>query len=320
MHLRYGKQDMPDLNRAQEICCLVTNGLGGYASQTAGFGVCRSDQAILAAAVKAPNVRRTLVHRLKETLTVGHREYSLSTQRFADGTPAEEGYRNLTAFVCREGTPVWTCGARGVEVRRELAMAFEENTVGIQYTIENRSGEESTLTIVPSLKFAPKEDALEEKKTLVLRGNTVTDGVDTLYVHTDAALSPVPLSHERLSYHQDAEDGRPAMGYAAMCCALTLTVPAGETKTFSLVFSTEAQAPAAGELLEAQARRAQALLDQAGLRDPPGPGPGAGRRCIRCPAGFHRRQDHSGGLPPLQRLGPGHHDRPDRLLPVHRPL
>ena len=39
MRFLYGKQDVRTLERAQETGFLLTNGLGGYASTMAGFGV-----------------------------------------------------------------------------------------------------------------------------------------------------------------------------------------------------------------------------------------------------------------------------------------
>ena len=99
MKFVYGKQDLRDITRAQETTFLLTNGLGGYASVTAAYSVPRCDQGLLVAAVKAPNERITMVHRMKETLRVGGREAVLSSQEFADKTPMEAGYRCLDTFV-----------------------------------------------------------------------------------------------------------------------------------------------------------------------------------------------------------------------------
>ena len=51
MRFFYGKQQLCDINRAQEQNFLATNGLGGYASVSSGFGVNRCDMGILVAAV-----------------------------------------------------------------------------------------------------------------------------------------------------------------------------------------------------------------------------------------------------------------------------
>ena len=71
MRFYYGKQDMHALEASESRCVMLTNGLGGYASVTAGYSVNRCDQGILIAAVRAPNERITLVHRTRESITVG---------------------------------------------------------------------------------------------------------------------------------------------------------------------------------------------------------------------------------------------------------
>ena len=74
MRFVFGKQDMTTLERAQERCWLLANGLGGYMSATAAFSVTRRDHSILMAAVTPPAGRIHLVHRLSETLAVGERD------------------------------------------------------------------------------------------------------------------------------------------------------------------------------------------------------------------------------------------------------
>ena len=64
---------------------LLTNGLGGYSSLSAAFSAPRTDQGILVAAQKAPNVRINLVHRISEKLICGADSCFLSAQDFADG-------------------------------------------------------------------------------------------------------------------------------------------------------------------------------------------------------------------------------------------
>ena len=49
----YGKQDLRSLERAQENCFLLTNGLGGYASLSAAFSVTRCDQGVIIGAQSA---------------------------------------------------------------------------------------------------------------------------------------------------------------------------------------------------------------------------------------------------------------------------
>ena len=175
MKFLYGKQDMRSLPRAQENTFLLTNGLGGYVSTTSAFSVPRADQGVLVAAVKPPNERINMVHRLSETLKIGEKEVFLSTQEFADKSPMEDGYRHLSSF-SYEYVPCWTYNVSGVQVVRRCAMAYGKNASAVLYTVENRSDFPCTLRIEPFFKFAPTEHALEEKQAFVYCDGQVKSG------------------------------------------------------------------------------------------------------------------------------------------------
>ena len=267
MRFVFGKQDLRDLERSRESLFMLTNGLGGYVSVSAGYSVPRCDQGLLVAAVKAPNVRVTMVHRMAETLTIGSKRYWLSTQEFADSNPAEDGYRHLASFTY-DDTPIWTYEVRGVRVQRRCTCAYGENTSAVLYTVENLSGEEVKLEAVPFFKFAAKEQALEASKTLTFANGKVSDGEYAMFISTDAKLEKIPARWQTLAYPEDAKDGRPAKGKAGACCTLSQTVADGETAEFSVVFSTEAGEADAKALLKAEQKRKKALRASCGLSDP----------------------------------------------------
>ena len=228
--MRYflGKQDMRTLQQAQEQCVLLTNGLGGYASVSAAFSVPRCDQGILVAAVKAPNVRISMVHRLREQLCLGDRKVYLSSQGFAGKCGWEDGFRHLTDFSL-DVVPSWTYRLEGVTVRRTLCVQYGKNAAAVLYEIENLSDGDCVLHIDPFLKFAPKEAALEEKKAFAYSAGRVTDGTHTLYIHTDGKIRKRNTSWQRLAYPEDAKDGRPDRGLSACCCRILMEAPAGTT-------------------------------------------------------------------------------------------
>ncbi len=268
MRFIYGKQDMRTWDRAQENCFLLTNGLGGYASATAAFSVDRCDQGILVAAVKAPNERITMVHRLSETLRLFDRDEFLSTQEFADGRGAEDGFRNLSVF-CKEYTPCWRYDVSGVRVERRLAMDWEKNTVAVLYTIENLSDNSCELEIVPQLKFAPKEEALEQlDRKFNYKNGLITADDYQLYMHTDGKAVKRPQRWQLLAYHEDEKDGRPEAGLAVSCCAVTKTVKPGKTESMELIFSLEEKTPSGWEILEKQEQRGKALEESCPLAAP----------------------------------------------------
>ncbi|MBQ9149107.1 MAG: glycogen debranching enzyme family protein [Oscillospiraceae bacterium] len=267
MKFIYGKQDLRTLQRARESCFMLTNGLGGYVSVSAGFSVPRCDQGLLVAAVKAPNERITMVHRLSEQLTIGSQKVWLSTQEFGDRTAAEDGYRHLASFTY-ENTPCWTYQVSGVRVQRRCTMGYGVNTSAVLYSITNHSGETCTFEAVPYVKLAPKEEALKKAKALTCVGGEISDGKYVLKVGTDAKLETIPAQWQTLAYPEDAKDGRPAKGKTGACCAVTKTLAPGESAEFSIVFSTTDASVSAKELLAAEERRKNDLRASCPLTDP----------------------------------------------------
>lgn len=289
MRYIYGKQELRDIKRAQEVSFLMTNGLGGYCSTTAAFSTPRCDQGILVAAVKVPNERVTMVHRLRETLRLGDRETYLSTQEFADGREPEDGFRNLSSFVY-DGTPCWTYDVGGVRVERKLCMAWEKNAVAVLYRVENLSSVPCMLEIVPQLKFAPKEEAVQQlDRNFAYENGRITSDDYSLYLTTDAEVQARPMRWQLLSYPEDEKDGRPGRGLTAVCCAVEKTVKPGCAAEFEIVFSLEETALSGEQMLEAQRTRLKNTEEACGLREP------LARQLALAADAFIARRDSTGG-------------------------
>ena len=266
MKFLYGKQDMRTMSRAREQGFLLTNGLGGYISVTSGFSVPRCDQGLLVAAVKAPNERITMVHRLSEKLTVGTKKVNLSTQEFADGTSSEEGFRHLSVF-SYDRVPAWTYHVAGVQVQRSCAMNWGRNTSAVVYTVENLSEEPCRLDVTPFLKFAAKEQALEEEKTFTYADGVISDGRYQMYIRSNGSLEQMDPVWQTLAYPEDAKDGRPPMGKTCACCHAWLCVQPGETAMLELIFSMEPETLSGAEIIASYAARVKQLEESCGLTD-----------------------------------------------------
>ena len=267
MRFVYGKQEMRSLSRSQESCFLLTNGLGGYASLTAAYSANRCDQGVLIAAQKAPGERVTLVHRLRETLTVDGKPYWLSTQQFADGTAPEDGFHNLSFFAF-ENIPHWRYHIGGVRVTRTMAMTYGQNTTAVIYKVENQSDAACSLTVDPFVKFGPKETAIKEAPQISFSQGKVVGEKYTLHISTAAALHEIPLCTQMLAYPEDSKDGRPGQGVASCVCRAEITVEAGQTREFSIIFSNRRQFLTAEEIVSTQLRHQGELESRAGFRDP----------------------------------------------------
>ena len=289
MEFIFGKQDLRSLERAQEHSFLLTNGLGGYASLTAAFSSPRCDQGVLVGACVAPNVRVSLVHRLREQLTIGDTAFFLSSQEFAGRTPPEDGFVHLSSFADTYG-PVWTYDVRGVHVTRRMAMAQGKNAVCVVYTFDNHSGSDAHFSAEPLFSMAPKGGARRKKARLSFDGRCVQGGGLRVYVSCSCAPVKSPVRWERLAYPQDSKDGRTPSGLCAALFSCPLAIPAGQSASLSLVFSMEEEAFSDEAMLLEQQARLRALEDRCALCDP------VARQLARAADAYLSRKEATGGM------------------------
>lgn len=285
MNYVFGKQQLP----AREQGFLLTNGLGGYTAMTADCSVNRCDHGILVAAVKAPNVRIVMAHRLRETLQMGQEEQTLSTQAFADGTAEEAGWRLLERFSC-DPLPRWHYRVGGVKVERRVCLGYGENTAGVIYEIRNGGSLPCIFRAEPFVKLTPKEESVEEEKTFSHRSGVIASGEHTLYIGSNVPEEVHSPRKQVLAYPEDEMDGRPGSGACVSCTSYKVTVEPGQTGVLILHFSGT---PWDGDVfaMEAAAReRAKDLEDRGGFEDP------VARQLARSADSFVVRRESTQGL------------------------
>ena len=287
MRFTFDQTDMAALPQAEATCWLLANGLGGFASASAAFSVSRCDQGMLLAA-RSPNRRTCLVHRLSETLDTGSGPAFLSSQRFRDGAPDEDGYRWLRTFVW-DGLPRWEYETGGVLVTRRCAMEHGANTTAFVYTVENCSDAPCTLQVTPVFQFAPKGEPPQGPRPVQYADGAVSCGGMTVHITPTGRLAAVPSRWEALYYADDEKDGRAPSGVGLICCAASLTVPAGETGKLELTFSAAPTDKAAETILREEEARQAALLERSGFRDP------AARELARAADAFIADRPGAGG-------------------------
>lgn len=260
MRFIYGRQAFKTLERGEENCYLMTNGLGGYSSMTAVGSCSRNDHALLMScqASEAPNHRYNMVHRLQERLEFSDHALWLSTQRFSDGEDCEDGYRYLSSFTY-EDYPVWHYEAEGVEVTKRIVMPQGENAVSVSWQLKNRSGRTVVLRVTPQLEFVPKGELLEKGQEFTLTlmdgkgmrqterkapsersaGHVCANG-QTLSFETNGRAEELPLTfRSNLYYAYDACDDRRETGCTACNHSISFEVSAGEELTGELFYAAE---------------------------------------------------------------------------------
>ena len=135
----FGRAICCDLSAAESREWLVTNGIGGYAFGTLAGLQTRCYHGLLVAALAPPLGRTLLLEKLDETARYASQEFALSTNRWADGTLAPEGYRNTERFRLEGAAPVWTFALADALLEKRIFMQSGANTTYMLYRLVRAS-------------------------------------------------------------------------------------------------------------------------------------------------------------------------------------
>src|SRR5579872_1847169 len=191
----FGRETCGDLSAAESREWLVTNGIGGYALGTIAGDQTRCYHGLLVAALQPPLGRTLLVAKLDETARYASQEFALFTNRWADGTVAPEGYRNIERFHLEGTTPVWTFALADALLEKRIFMQSGANTTYVLYRLVRASspvelsikvladyGEEHCVTVD---RRAPMEITKVEHGLRVV----AFEGATPFFVLSDSAMA-----------------------------------------------------------------------------------------------------------------------------------
>ena len=138
--LEFGREICGRLKVAETREWLVTNGIGGFGMGTVAGFVTRRYHGLLIAALDPPLGRTLLLAKLDEDVKYDGQQFSLFSNRWADGTLEEEGVRHLECFHLEGTTPVWTFACGDALLEKRVWMEQGANTTYIQYRLARGSG------------------------------------------------------------------------------------------------------------------------------------------------------------------------------------
>lgn len=279
-----GRADWRTLAQGEEHCFLLTNGLGGYCSQTVIGSNARGDHSLLMAAVTAPSERWSMVKRMDEVLYVDGHRYDLASQACVTETQNREGYRFLDVF-CYDGLPRWEYTAEGVRVEKRLVMPYGANSLAVHYEITADPGQRAWLEVTPAYGFHPKNALSCEPVAVTCSRRESTWCLaaqgQQLYLETNGRLEEEELHFVRwYRYFQDSSDGRDGWGgagslhriisdEAAGACSVRLSVIYAMDRSWleNIMAAYEHQVSAAvSGLLREELLRQKGVADRSGLR------------------------------------------------------
>ena len=250
MKFIYGKNNWSSIERGQENCFLLTNGLGGFSSLTIIGSNARNDHALLMGCLKAPNNRYNLVSNIGEQLKINNDTYDLSSQEYLNSKLNRTGFFYESKFEF-EDVPKWTYDVNGFEINKTIVMKHGENTVGVKYEIINFTKSEGELILTPYLEFVPKGSLLSKKQSLTVYNNKIESNNITLNFKTNGKVSVFKTKFiNYILYSHDERDGRDKIGRNACNHSIEFIVKPKSKNIFYVIYSTEEITETIGEIIE----------------------------------------------------------------------
>src|SRR5205814_7956357 len=180
--------------------CVVTNGLGGFASGTISCAVIRRYHGLLIAALPAPHGRMVMWSHVSEFLRFADDDVvSLGAEERAGGKLDLGGADYLHEFRLENGLPIWSYHLRVLVLEKRVLMLHLHNTVHLIYRM--LEGEERPrLELQPAFFFRHYESPVNEGLAEPYRLSAIENRYEISA--TDSGLPPlrIKLASDRAQF------------------------------------------------------------------------------------------------------------------------
>ena len=146
--MKYSEID-ENVKKALKRDWIITNGIGGFCSQSELGCNTRKYHGLLVAPLTPPARRFLILSKLDESIETNGQKYNLFTN-MANGE-ISEGFKYLTEFK-KEYIPIFTYKVEDIAIKKFICMEYGKNTVVVLYRVKNQNTE-STLTLAPVMNF-----------------------------------------------------------------------------------------------------------------------------------------------------------------------
>ncbi|MGH9457353.1 MAG: amylo-alpha-1,6-glucosidase [Thermoanaerobaculia bacterium] len=212
---------------------LVTNGLGGYASQTVFGQATRRYHAILVAALPSPNGRVVALNQIEEEVPSG-----------SAWVPFDENL--LEEFTLERGLPVWRWRLpNGALVEKRLIMPYRQNATILRWTLVG--GDFASLRLTPWIHMRLHEEPVAARPRDGYRATERPNGIEIegtspfpnvrLAWSGQALVSKRPQARREVMY--EMEEARGYVHRGTLRSSFSLSVELRAKESFSIVASVE---------------------------------------------------------------------------------
>ena len=138
-----------DIKKQLDREWVISNGIGGFASQSMLGANTRKYHGLLVAPLTPPARRFLILSKVDEGIEIGDRKYELFTN--ISNNYMSEGFKYLVDF-SKEYVPIYTYKVEDVVVKKFICMKYGENTVAILYKIKNQNTR-TKFTLAPIMNY-----------------------------------------------------------------------------------------------------------------------------------------------------------------------
>src|SRR2546429_2213092 len=133
--LRFGSQDLADLDAAARREWLLADGLGGYAMGTLPGLRTRRYHGLLTVATRPPAGRMLGLASLDPVLVAGDRRIRLAVHEWAGGAVDPSGHLQLASFDLDDAVPRWRYSVGDIVLERDLAAVHGRPAVAVVHRL-----------------------------------------------------------------------------------------------------------------------------------------------------------------------------------------
>lgn len=286
MELTYklGRGNWRSIEEGNEREWLIGNGIGGYSDHTIIGGGFRSFHGYLIAAMNPPVERYSVFTRTQEQITVGGREYDLTSQQYVNY--AKNGQEYLQRFIF-DSVPQYIYQVEDINIKKTIALEYGHNTVSVCYEIANGC-RQAKLNVVPLFNFRSAGSTTEKSQLkfhMELKDNVLKlvpeakkDITIAFYASegnfSDRALRPVSMAtpnyliEENHYYEFDNRNGSLGLDNHYTPYDVQIELKPFENKKFYIKCTVEKLDDKDGfTIVEEYKKRAEDLMKQSGCSD-----------------------------------------------------
>lgn len=255
---------------------VITNGIGGFASQTVLGINTRKYHGLLVAPLVPPARRYVILSKIDESIEINGKEeilYSNICKNFIS-----EGYKNLESFE-KKYNPIFTYNVNGVQIEKQISMVYMKNIVCIYYKIKNID-KDIKMKLAPVMNFRDfhcmntghnynvnqKIDA--NKIRVTIDGNKTTPIY--LYCKEGKYIEHQNDIFRNMYYIEEEKRGFYPEEDLLVPGRYEIEIPAGEEKEFTVVCGLESNIEEVDgkEVIKKEENRLKEIVEQSELVNP----------------------------------------------------